>query len=68
MLRPWSYLSIGFEKGDLLKFQVNIKNTGCGHYLPTGLTELRQMWLEISVTDAEGKIVYLDGKMDEREY
>ena len=52
------------KKGDLLKFQVNIKNTGCGHYLPTGLTEMRQMWLEISVTDAEGKLVYQNGKVD----
>jgi len=54
------------KKGDLLKFQVNIKNTGCGHYLPTGLTEMRQMWLEISVTDAEGKLVYQNGKVDEK--
>jgi hypothetical protein len=54
------------KKGDLLKFQVNIKNTGCGHYLPTGLTEMRQMWLKISVIDAEGKIVYQNGKVDEK--
>lgn len=55
-----------FKKGDLLRFQVNIKNTGAGHYLPTGLTELRQMWLEVFVTDAEDKIVYQNGKVDEK--
>lgn len=54
------------KKGDILKFQVNIKNTGAGHYLPTGLTELRQMWLETSVTDAEDKIIYQSGKVDEK--
>ncbi|TLD40206.1 MAG: cytochrome c family protein [Candidatus Jettenia ecosi] len=54
------------KKGDILKFQVNIKNTGAGHYIPTGLTELRQMWLETSVTDAEDKIVYQSGKVDEK--
>ena len=54
------------KKGDLLRFQVNINNTGCGHYLPTGLTEMRQMWLEISVTDMEGKLVYQHGKVDEK--
>ncbi|OHB39523.1 MAG: hypothetical protein A2099_02800 [Planctomycetes bacterium GWF2_39_10] len=54
------------KKGDLLKFQVNIKNTGCGHYLPTGLTEMRQMWLEISVIDTEGRIIYQKGKTDEK--
>ncbi len=54
------------KKDDLLKFLVTIKNTGCGHYLPTGLTEMRQMWLEISVTDAEGKIIHQKGIVDEK--
>jgi hypothetical protein len=54
------------KKGDLLRFQVNIKNTGAGHYLPTGLTEVRQMWLEVSVTDEEDKIIYQSGKVDEK--
>jgi len=50
----------------LLRFQVDIKNTGCGHYLPTGLTEMRQMWLKVSVTDADGKLVYKVGDVDEK--
>ncbi len=56
----------GYKKGDVLKFKVCIKNTGAGHYLPTGLTELRQMWLGVSITDAEGKILYQSGKVDEK--
>ncbi len=31
-----------------------ITNVGAGHYLPTGLTEVRQMWLEVVATDADG--------------
>ncbi len=54
----------GYKKGDVVKFNVIIKNTGAGHYLPTGLTELRQMWLSVSVTDAEGKYLYHSGKVD----
>ncbi|WKZ23230.1 MAG: multiheme c-type cytochrome [Candidatus Brocadiaceae baterium WH-1] len=54
------------KKGDLLRFKVMIKNTGAGHYLPTGLTEMRQMWLDITVTDEDGKIVYQSGKVDEK--
>lgn len=33
---------------------VTVTNVGAGHYLPTGLTEVRQMWLEVVVTDAGG--------------
>jgi len=31
-----------------------ITNVGAGHYLPTGLTEVRQMWLEVTATDDAG--------------
>jgi hypothetical protein len=31
-----------------------ITNSGAGHYLPTGLTEVRQMWLEVTATDESG--------------
>jgi hypothetical protein len=34
--------------------KVTITNSGAGHYLPTGLTEVRQMWLEVVATDADG--------------
>lgn len=53
------------QKGGILQFHVTIKNTGAGHYLPTGLTEMRQMWLEVSVTDSEGKSLYNSGTVDE---
>jgi hypothetical protein len=56
----------GYKVGDLLRFQVDIKNTGCGHYLPTGLTEMRQMWLKVSVTDTDGKLIYKVGDVDEK--
>jgi len=34
---------------------VRITNTGAGHYLPTGLTDVRQMWLEVVSVDPSGK-------------
>lgn len=34
---------------------VTVKNVGAGHYLPTGLTEVRQMWLEITLEDEDGE-------------
>lgn len=46
-----------------LKVQVN--NKGAGHYLPTGLTEVREMWLDIVVIDPSGKEIYRSGALDE---
>ena len=42
------------EEGSSTDVQVTITNVGAGHYLPTGLTEVRQMWLGVIATDADG--------------
>ncbi len=34
--------------------KVTITNVGAGHHLPTGLTEVREMWLEVSLIDGSG--------------
>ena len=34
--------------------KTTITNVGAGHLLPTGLTEVRQMWLEVVATDGDG--------------
>ena len=36
---------------------VTITNTGAGHDIPTGLTEVRQMWLLVTMTGPDGKTV-----------
>ncbi len=38
---------------------VTVTNVGAGHYLPTGLTEVRQMWLEVVAVDDAGKEIEL---------
>jgi hypothetical protein len=40
--------------GETATATVTITNVGAGHYLPTGLTEVRQMWLEVTATDESG--------------
>ncbi len=52
--------------GELLRLRVIVTNVGAGHYIPTGLTEVRQVWLEAVVTDANGKEVYHSGYLDEK--
>lgn len=43
---------------------VQVANVGAGHKLPTGVSDFRQLWLDVSVTDADGKDVLTSGKLD----
>lgn len=45
----------------ILKLLVRIKNTGAGHKIPTGVTYIRKIWLEVTVTDDKGKTVFSSG-------
>lgn len=45
------------KAGTTVKAGATITNVGAGHYLPTGLTEVRRMWLEVKATDANGNTV-----------
>ncbi|WP_045856216.1 multiheme c-type cytochrome [Teredinibacter purpureus] len=49
--------------GERTHFSLRVKNTGAGHKLPTGFPEGREVWLDITLTDASGKIVYSSGKI-----
>jgi DNA-binding beta-propeller fold protein YncE len=42
---------------------VRVTNTGAGHDLPTGISDLREMWLAVTVTDATGKTVLTSGAL-----
>lgn len=41
--------------GEDARVTVTITNSGAGHYLPTGLTEVRQMWLSVYTESEDGK-------------
>ncbi|MNL41052.1 hypothetical protein D3C87_1634420 [compost metagenome] len=41
---------------------VRVANTGAGHALPTGVADFRELWLELTVTDASGNIVLTSGQ------
>jgi hypothetical protein len=55
-----------YRKNTLANLQVKVLNSGAGHYLPTGITEVRQMWLHVNITDSRGKILLTSGGMDEK--
>ena len=49
--------------GDRLAVTVAITNSGTGHNLPTGLTAERQVWVEVLVRDARGRVLYTSGDL-----
>lgn len=53
----------GKQGANLLK--VKVTNTRAGHQLPTSLTFIRQVWLEVEVTDDQGQVLLSSGKLDE---
>lgn len=52
------------QKGGLVTVKVKVTNVGAGHNLPTSLTEVRQMWLDVSVKDASGVEIFRSGALD----
>lgn len=50
------------------KIIIRIMNNGAGHYVPTGLTNLRQVWLKVIVKDSKGKIIFTTGVPDKKGY
>lgn len=53
-----------YRKGALAEVRVRVKNVRAGHNLPTSLSNIRQMWLEVIVKDEKGKIVLSTGAVE----
>ncbi len=49
---------------DGIEFRVQVKNGTDGHNVPTGFTGERLVWLEVTVTDREGTVVFKSGDRD----
>ena len=45
-------------------FKISVKNVGAGHYLPTGLSEVRQVWLHVKVESTLGATIFESGQVD----
>ena len=55
-----------YGENTLQEVRVRVKNVRAGHNLPTSLTNIREMWLEVTVKDGQGKILYASGGLDEQ--
>ncbi|MHB8894179.1 MAG: multiheme c-type cytochrome [Candidatus Geothermincolia bacterium] len=49
--------------GAIVRFKVRVRNETAGHNLPTSLTDVRQVWVEVVAT-AGGKEVFHSGALD----
>jgi hypothetical protein len=47
-----------------LEVPVVIENVGAGHRVPAGFSQEREVWVELTVTDAAGRIIYRVGHVD----
>jgi hypothetical protein len=54
-------ISPRYREGRLAEVMVRVKNIRAGHNLPTSLTNVRQMWLEVSLRDETGKTLMTSG-------
>lgn len=45
---------------------IQVENVGCGHYFPTGLTEIRELWLEVKVVDGDDKVIFSSPGLDKK--
>ena len=67
-------LQAGYQFGELevvradpkrgLEFKVEVKNATPGHGVPTGFDAERLVFVQVDVTDREGKIIYQSGDLD----
>ncbi|HWR72321.1 MAG TPA: cytochrome c family protein [Nitrospirota bacterium] len=53
-----------YLNGALSEVRVRVKNIRAGHNLPTSLTNVREMWLEVTGKDAGGNTVLASGGLD----
>ncbi|MCK5837538.1 MAG: cytochrome c554 family protein, partial [Desulfobacula sp.] len=58
-------LSVDTSRINQKKLTVTITNTGAGHSIPTGVADLRQVWLEITIQDKAKNLLFQSGVLDD---
>jgi len=64
-LQNAAQLAIDTTKIHQKEMQIKVTNTGAGHSIPTGVADLRQVWLEITVTGKDKKAIFKGGMLDD---
>lgn len=56
-------LATGSRVGSRLEIPIEIQNVGAGHRVPAGFSQEREVWIELTVRDGRGDVVYEVGKI-----
>ncbi|MBX3230966.1 MAG: hypothetical protein KIT84_36515 [Labilithrix sp.] len=56
-------LAKGTRFGSRLEVPVELQNVGAGHRVPAGFSQEREIWIEMTVKDGRGDVVYEVGKL-----
>ena len=51
------------RRGSRLEVPIRVENVGAGHRVPAGFSQERELWVELSVRDARGRVLYQVGKL-----
>lgn len=58
-------LEVRRGKGGVNELVVKVTNLRAGHHLPTSLTFIRRIWLDVTLTDDQGRVILRSGELDE---
>lgn len=53
----------GSHVGSRIEIPIEIQNVGAGHRVPAGFSQEREIWVEMTVRDGRGDVVYEVGKI-----
>jgi eukaryotic-like serine/threonine-protein kinase len=59
-------LSLGAieRRGTRFEIPLTVENVGAGHRVPAGFSQERELWLELSVRDPGGRVLYEVGRLE----
>ena len=66
-LKHAAQISMAMKDGAPGTVVVSVTNSGAGHSLPTGLGDLRQVWIQLVLTHADGTVAFASGLPDSRQ-
>lgn len=52
-------------RGGVNELVVKVTNLRAGHQLPTSLTFIRRIWLDVTITDDRGRVILRSGEVDD---
>jgi hypothetical protein len=66
LLRASVRLALGVPRraGGRWQIPVTVENVGAGHRVPAGFSQERELWLELSVSDEHGRVLYEVGRVE----